>query len=245
MMKKHDETIQYLFDDYAEELTPRQDLAEKAKMEMIANNQAKSSASARKNSFKLHLAWIAPVAVVFIAVIAIIFTLPIFRSGQGNLFEGDTVPSEQPSPTVAYYTYADVKGRSVNIDDYDDMLQVSKLNEKGYQIVGQRCYAFFTDKGELRYVKAYLGVRSSDGTFTELELIGEVDGYVRKDLREIYDRYSDIDGLGVKSSYDDRGEYVTQGYFAARNFHFYAVARNGQYTQAATDILQTLSQQGD
>ena len=239
-MKKQDESIQNLFDNYAQELTPRVDLAEKAKMEMVANKQAKPSASARKNSsFWLHFAWITPVAVVFIAVIAVIFTLPTFIGGLGDKF-GEETPSDQPTNAVAYYTIADVRGRSVSIEDYDNMLQISRLTSNGYQVVGQRCYAFFTEEGELRYVKVYLGVRSPDGTFTELELIGEVDGYVRKDLQEIYDRYSTFDGLGTESHYDSAGEYITNGYFAARDLHFYVVARNGQVTQAARDIMQLI-----
>ena len=241
MMNKHDETIQNLFDAYAEELTPRVDLAEKAKMEMVAEKQAKPSVSARKNSsFWLHFAWITPVAAVFVAVIVVIFTLPTFIGGLGSLFGDDELPSGKPA-TVAYYSLADVKGRSVSIDDYDDMLQVSRLKENDYQIVGQRCYAFFTEQGELRYIKAYLGVRSPDGTFTEVELVAEVDGYVRDDLKDIYDLYSNLHRMGVDSRYDNSGEYVTQAYFAARDLHFYVVARNGMPNRVATDILEIIS----
>ena len=45
----------------------------------------------------------------------------------------------------------------------------------------------------------------------------------------------------VNSYYEDNGEYVTQGYFAARNLHFYVVARNGQRTQLASDILDIIA----
>ena len=240
MMNKHDESIQNLFDNYASELTPRQDLAEKAKMEMV-ERKAQPSTSARKNSsFWVHFAWITPVAAVFIAVVVLMFNLPIF-TGLGNLFNDGESPSNQQTTTaVAYYTFADVKGRRVDRDDYDEMLNVSKLETNGYDIVGERYYAFFTEEGELRYVKAYLGVRSTDGTFTELELIAEVDGYVRRDLQNIYEQNRNLKGLGVEGNYDDSGEYITQAYFAARNLHFYVVARNGQRTQVPVDILQHL-----
>lgn len=241
MMKKHDERIQNLFDDYAEQLTPRQDLAEKAKMEMVADKQAKPSPSSRpKTSFWTRFAWITSVAAVFIAIIVIIFSLPTTNDGMGNMSNGSG--PQQSAPAVVYYSYADVKGKSVYLDDYDDVLQISKLSATGYQVVGQRYYGFFTQDGQLRYVKAQLGVRSTDGTFTELELIAEVDGYVRRDLRDIYDRYSSTDGLKVGSGYDVDGEYVTQGYFAARNLHFYVMARNGQRSNVAEDIMRLLAE---
>ena len=241
MMNKHDEEIQNLFDDYASDLAPREDLADKARMEMVANNQAKPSTSARKNSsFWLHFAWIAPVAVVFVAVIAVIFTLPTFIGGLADRF-GEELSSQPSTNAVAYYSFADVKGRSVSRADYDDVLQVSRLESNGYQVVGERYYAFFTEEGELRYIKAFLGVRSPDGTFTELSIIAEVDGYVRADLRDIYDLCSPLHYMGVDSRYDKNGEYVTQAYFAARDLHFYVVARNGLPTDVSRDILENLA----
>ena len=241
-MNKHDERIQNLFDEYANDLEPRVDLAEKARLEMVAEKQAKPSASSRKkSSFWIHFAWITPVAAVFIAVVVLMFNLPVFLGGLVKKSEQNNTP-QQTAPTVAYYTFADVKGRSVDLNDYDDVLKVSRLADNGYQLVGQRAYAFFTATGELRYIKVYLGVRSPDGTFTELELIAEVDGYVRRDLQDIYDSYGGFDDLHTNSQYDDNGEYVTNGYFAARNLHFYVAARNGQSTDSAKDILEIISQ---
>lgn len=238
-MKKKDETIQNLFDDYAEELIPRVDLTEKAKMEMAANKQAKPSHSARKkSSFWLHFAWVTPVVAVFIVMVVVLFNLPIFSLP--DLSEQNT-PSKPATPTVAYYTYADVKGRRVSISEYDDELQISRLETYGYEVLGAKCYAFFTEENELRYIKAYLGVRSPDGVFTELELIGEVDGYVRRDLQDIYNNYKYNDGLSVGSRYDDSGEYITQAFFATRDLHFYVVARNGESTEVAKDILKHLA----
>lgn len=242
-MNKHDESIQNLFDNYASELTAREDLAVKAKMEMVERNTQPSASARRNSSSWIHFAWIAPVAVVFIAVVAVIFTLPLF-GGPGGMFNDGETPSTPSVNAVAYYSYADVKGKSVSIDDYDrydDVLQVNRLVENEYQVLGRRYYAFYTEQGELRYIKAYLGVRAPDGTFTELSLIAEVDGYVRKDLQDIYRRYSSHSGLSADSGYDDKGEYVTQAYFATDDLHFYVVARNGQRTAVATEILQYLA----
>ena len=241
-MNRHDEQIQNLFDDYAKELAPRQDLADKAKMEMVASKQANQSVSARKkSSFWVHFAWITPVAAVFIAVIVAIFSLPSFIGGLRDKFGGDDQPSQRPQVAVAYYTYADVKGKSVNIADYNDQLQINRLTANGYQVVGQHCYAFFTEAGALRYIKAYLGIRSPDGTFTELTLIAEADGYVRQDLRDIYDLCSNLSGMGIDRSHEENGEYVTQAFFAARDYHFYVIARNGQFVDDAKDILEILA----
>ncbi|MCH5156473.1 MAG: hypothetical protein J1G02_01185 [Clostridiales bacterium] len=239
-MKKQDETIQKLFDDYAQELKPCENLAEKAKMEMVAK-QAKPLPSARKKStFWRNFAWITPTVAVFVVLVVVLFSLPMFTLPDSSTNQGEN-PSVSVKPTVAYYTYADVKGRSANLSDYDDVLHISKLSDNGYEILGVKCYAFFTDSNELRYVKVYLGVRSPDGIFTELELIGEVDGYVRNDLKDIYHSYSDVDGLSIDGDYDKSGEYVTQAYFAARDWHFYVAARNGQRTEVAQDILQLLA----
>ena len=239
-MNERDERIQNLFDNYADELAPRADLADKALAEMTANKTQPSASPRKKSSFWANLAWIAPIAAVFIAVLVAIFSLPVFNGGLGDTNgEGttDNVPSQQPTVAVSYYTYADVKGRSVDIADYDDELQLSKLLASGYRVVGQKCYAFYTSDDQLRYIKVYLGLRSADGTFTELELIAEVDGYVRSDLRDIYNNYHYHSGLSAHSDYDDKGEYITQAFFATRDMHFYAVARNGQYTTEARDIL--------
>ena len=233
-MNKRNETIQNLFDEYAETLEPRADLASKARIQMAAN-QAQPSASARKKSGLVHLAWIAPVAVVFVAIIAVIFTLPMFNWG-GSI--GEDTP--QTAPTVVYYTFADVKGSKVSIEQYDDMLQLDRLARYGYQIVGSKCYAFFTSDRELRYLKVQLGVRSSSGTFTELDLIVEVDGYVRADLQEVYQANSRYNGINSHEGYDENGEYVTKAYFAARDMHFYVVAINGEPTRETLEILQLI-----
>ena len=236
MMKKHDETIQQLFDDYAEQLSPRQDLAERARMEMVERKAQPSASARRKSSFWVNFAWIAPVVAVFIAVVITLFSSPLFSS-VGDLLGEDSTSNQ---PAVVYYTHADVKGRSASIDDYADALQIGRLKNYDYEVTAQRCYAFFAED-ELRYVKVYLGIRSSNGTFTELDLVAEVDGYRRADLQEFYDEYSSVNGLGTKSGYDSSGEYVTKGYFAARNLHFYVVARNGQKTSVAAEILEIIS----
>ena len=245
MMNEHDDKIKQLFDDYASELTPRDDLASKARALMTASKtEVKQSVSARKKSvFWRHFAWIAPVFMVMIVVIALV-SGPVFGS-LGNIF--DRTPSEQQPPILTeaptyYYSFADVKGRSVSGESYDEVLRISAIKEE-YEVVSERYYAFFTEDGDLRYVKAFLGVRSDDGTFTELVLIAEVDGYVRQDLRDAYiigKRYDDIVTETTHDSESDRGEYVTRSFFFARNMHFYVTARNGMESDVAQEIISLL-----
>ena len=239
-MKKQDDLIKQLFDNYADELTPRDDLSSAARYEMTAmSEQRKPSASTRKNNgFVRHLGWLIPVSFVVLFVSVLLVFLPVLglnddpNSGNHNT---------QLPTTETVYTFADVKGRRVTLDDCDDILQISRLVEADYEIVSERYYAFYTESGELRYVKALLGVRNSNGFFTEIEIIAEVDGFVRKDLKSTYDMYSRYDGMVSDSGYADNGEYVTQAYFAARNMHFYVVAQSGQASTVAREIISALT----
>lgn len=240
-MKQHDDILQQLFDSYASQLKPRDDLCSAARDEMTAlNAQQKPSDSARKNKgFARHLGWIIPVSFVLIFIVSLAVFAPVL--GLHDLGSGNHNAQDNPvTPTETVYTFADVKGRSVSRALCDEKLQVSRLVAAGYEVVGERYYAFYTDDGELRYIHAMLGVRTADGEFTEIELIAEVDGYVRKDLKRTYDSYRRYSGLAADSGYDDNGEYVTQAYFAARNMHFYVVAHNGQTTSVAREIISLL-----
>ena len=244
MMNKQDDKIKQLFDDYAKELTPRDDLAGLARAEMTASKtERKQPASERKKSnFWIYFACIAPVCVVMIVVIALVAS-PIFGF-VGGIFDGITHPSNPSPPTLTQmhtdsYSYDDVKGRSISLEDCDDVLRISYIKQ-AYEVVGERYYAFYTDDGELRYIKALLGVRSLDGSFTEIELIAEVNGYVREDLKDIYDNNKRRDELFTEIGKDDSGEYVTKGFFFARDMHFYVYARNGQYSKVAEEIISKI-----
>ena len=245
-MNKQDDKIKQLFDDYASELAPRDDLASKARAMMTASQaENKQSDSPRKKSgFWKHFAWIAPVASVFVIVVITLISAPIFMLG--GIFNKpdspDSTPPTMEGTSTSYYSFADVKGRSVSPDAYDEQLHISAIKEE-YDVVNERYYAFYTDDGQLRYIKVLLGVRSSDGTFTEIELIAEVDGYVRYDLKESYDVGKHYDEFVYKTSHNsdsDRGEYVTRGFFFARDMHFYVYARNGQDSTVAQEIISQI-----
>lgn len=237
-MKKQDDSIKKLFDDYASELAPREDLSSAARFEMTAIGKTKPSVSSRpKKSFARHLGWIIPVGLVVTFVVIFSMFLPIF--GLGDSTQGGH-NAQKPPVSETVYTFADVKGRSVSLSDCDSMLKISNIKQE-YQVVSERYYAFYTADGELRYINALLGVRNSEGEFTEILIIAEVDGYVREDLKTVYDRYSKYENLVMNGSYAENGEYVTQAYFAAREMHFYVEARNGRLTDIAYSIIRTLA----
>lgn len=233
MMKRNDD-IQKLFDDYAEELTPREDLGSKARDAMAAKKQSPLPRS--KTHWTVHLAWAVPVfCVLLVSLIA-------FGTVFANIFNDPTsndqhVDSSVDAPQVQNYTFADVKGKRVQLADCDSVLNVSALADSEFEVVGERYYAFYAQNGQLRYIKALLGVRGEDGTFTELHIIAEADGYVREDLADEYDRSG---ALVSDSGYALGGEYVTQAFFGARGFHFYVEGLNGEPTDQVEKILQKL-----
>lgn len=252
-MKKQKDEIKKLFDDYADELTPRQDLASKAKVAMSVKNANKQSNQGNNRSANRRFGWMASLASAF--VVLIICVGIILPQVNGNRTDGP-INSEQTTPgsdqsgqtgdgtsnSIVYYAMADVKGKSVPLDEVDDMLMTSRLrDDSDCQVVSERYYAFYTDDGTLAYIKALLGVRTDDG-FVEITLIAEVDGMVRNDLKDVYRSHSHVEEghLVGDTLLDDKGEYVTQGYFNARNMHFYVYAKTGANSWLSEKIIQNL-----
>ena len=240
-MKKNDDTIQKLFDDYAEDLSERNDLAEKARQAIAAQNAKK----AKQRKPKIWN-WLAPVcAALIIVVVSVSIWSPLLSSENGT-----TTPSQTPnqgdqdtSPNthVNYYSLSDVKGRSVPPSQFDTTLNVTQIkDDEEYEIVYERYYAFYFKDGELAYVKAVLGVRSEEG-FCEIVIISEVDGVVRQDLRDIYDYFLMYgEDKYMSTQPDDKGEYVTNAYFNARNCHFYVSAMTGANDLLAEKIISKI-----
>ena len=242
-MKKNDDTIQKLFDDYAEDLNERNDLAEKARRALVEQNAQKE----RQRKSKLW-SWLAPVcAALIIVVVSVSIWSPSLFPDNGGMTpsqtpsQGNQNATEQDADKINYYALSEVKGRSVAASQFDETLMVSKIaDDDEYEIVYERYYAFYFGDGELAYVKAILGVRSEEG-FCEIVIVAEVDGVVRKDLRDIYDyflKYSHEKYMSTQP--DDKGEYVTNAYFKARDSHFYISAMTGANDQLAEKIISKI-----
>lgn len=242
-MRKQDETVKNLFDDYAEELSPRDDLSGKAREAMLRQSAQRQQQQTRKRQTYRRFVWVGSTCcAVLILVLCLGVLLPMLSpsttpDGTGNPSTPQPVTATKPT----YYTFADVKGRSVSADYCDESLQISRLKQSDeYIVVSERYYAFYTEEGELRYIRALLGVRSASGAFTEIELVAEVDGYVRSDLSDTYEFCSRYSGMVSDGEYSKDGEYVTRAFFSARDMHFYVVARNGQYTDEAEKIISQI-----
>lgn len=248
-MKGQKDEIKKLFDDYADDLTPRQDLASKAKTAMSVKNN-KQSAKGNTQSANRRFRWVASLSCAFIVLIVCVgIMLPLITGerpdNSGN--HGQTHPSgteenTQTGSDIVYYAMSDFKGKSVALSQVDDALQISRLHESSsYQVVSERYYAFYTDDGALAYIKALLGVRGNSG-FAEITLIAEADGMVRNDLKDIYLSYCGVDEyyFVCDTQLDDKGEYVTQGFFNARNMHFYVYATTGANSHLSEKIINNL-----
>lgn len=236
MMKK-DEQIKKIFEDYGDDLQANESLSYKARLAMAASDGKRSSLSSEKHSRKI-LVWIIPVCAILI-VAAVLFGLPVF-GGNSNVLPDNTENNFLQS-NVEYYSAVDVKGKAVRFEECNSVLKLDSINKNGeFQIVSADCYAFYSDNDEFVYYKLFLGVRSADGTFTELKIVAEKDGFVHADFAEIYREASKNDQNLFYADYDESGEYVTHAFFAARNFHFYVWGRNGQPSSDVEKIIKNL-----
>ena len=237
-MNKNDDTIQKLFDDYAEDLNERSDLADRAKAALVAKNAEKSKR--RELGF---WKWLAPVCcALIIVVVSISIFAPSGLLGDGGSEQPPNQGTNTHVPTLTYYTAAEVKGRSVSLSDYDETLKISQIKQDGdYQVVYERYYAFYFEDGALAYVKAVLGVRSDEG-LCEIAIVAEADGVVRQDLRSEFDFYLKRGGdrACMFTDLDDKGEFVTSAYFNARSAHFYVYALTGANDELAEKIISKI-----
>ena len=246
-MKKNDDAIQKLFDDYAEDLTGRSDLADRAKAALAAKNAANAQKVEKQQRKPNFWSWLAPICAVLIIVVvsfSVFGRLGILGDGKfdGNSSEGNQqAGSSDPSAQIEYYSSSDVKGRSVALSACDDTLKISQIKaEEQYVVVSERYYAFYFADGTLAYLKAVLGVRTDEG-FCEITIIAETDTRVRNDLRDAYE--SNINGRNVEmmiTQLDDNGEFVTNAYFSARGSHFYVYAMTGANSTLAEEIISKI-----
>ena len=247
-MKKNDDTIQKLFDDYAEGLNERTDLVDKARQALAEQNVNRAPQKRKSRIWR----WLAPICTVLILVVSISLWAQIIR-GLGSIGPGGVPnypndgPSSYPSQSegnhnaqVTYYSLSDVKGRSVTPSQASKTIDVSAIESDGdYKIVYERYYAFYFASGRLAYVKALLGVRSEEG-FCEIVIIAEVDGVVRKDLRDFYDGYIRRNDVLMHTDLDEKGEYVTNACFSIDKAHCYVSAMTGANGQLAEKIISKI-----
>ena len=241
-MKKNDDTIQKLFDDYAEGLNERTDLADKARQALAEQNAKK----AQRRKPRLW-AWLAPVCAVLILVVSISVWAPIIggldfgSSGLPNNPSQNDGDNANNNAQINYYSLSQVKGRRVTASQASETIDVSAIESDGeFGIVYERYYAFYFENGKLAYVKALLGVRSEEG-FCEITIIAELDGMVRDDLRYYYNDYIRNSDVAIMNTrLEERGEYVTVACFNIANAHCYVYAMTGANAQLAEKIISKI-----
>lgn len=214
-MKQNDK-IQNLFDDYADSLPVRQDLAQKAAREVE-----------RRKKKPTFWRWFSPLAA---AVVLVVFCFAVFPSIlQGTNKPGDNAskPSEGQNQTqILYYAVSDVIGKTLSAEDAQKTFKVAELDSDVGQVIYQKYYAFYVrGTSDVAYYKACLGVMIN-GNLTEVYAIAENKNYRSDDLyRDFASFYA-----GEQTQYHfgyERGEWVTGACFVARDFRYFVSTTGG------------------
>lgn len=219
IMMKQDDKIKQLFDNFADELTPRDDLSNKAK------------ATLRQKRPRSGRGWIFAVAMACVALLIVSSVLRIVTNGNGD--HGSDVKPPQQEEQYSTFALSDVKGTrlaegSKDFADAAKLVGVELFKDASFTVVSQRYVAFYfkNNADTLAYVKAYLLVRSDDCAL-ELTIIAETDGFVSNDLQWLY--RSGTHGSVSQSNVTEQGEYASIGFVrnSAENTHFYVYATGG------------------
>ena len=231
-MKRNDK-IQQIFDDYAQNLPDRSDLADRARSVMSQNAQAQhnravfSSKPSNKRS-----GWIWAVCSVCVVLAVCLALFPVILNG--NFYDGNE---------LQYYTSRQISGKALSASQTAQYLPVERLGGNGWTVVYDKYYGYFADDGDLRYIVADLGVRAEEGGFVEMTLIAEKNGYL---CRSFAENYNSTIRNGIVSSYtrtDDRrkGEYLTSAFFKLDDYHYYVSAMTGADSSLAEQFIEQLT----
>lgn len=215
-MKQNDK-IQNLFDDYADSLPVRQDLAQKAVSEVE-----------RRKKKPTFWRWFSPLAA---ALVLVVFCFAVFPSILQGTNTPDNSASDNPSDgqnqtQILRYAVSDVVGKTLSADDAQTTFKVAELDSDVGQVIYQKYYAFYVrGTSDVAYYKACLGVMVN-GNLTEVYVIAENKNYRSDDLyRDFADFYKN--GNTEYSFGYERGEWVTGACFVARDFRYFVSTIGG------------------
>lgn len=230
MMKKNDK-IQKLFDDYSAELTPQEQLADKA---VSAMNARKKTSAKRRFSF-------AALAVCFVCFVLIVSSLGIFDSG--NTDKGDNnAPSASSAPTVTYFAQSQLKGKRINVDSdgFSSSCQtlLDRLRQSELIVSSERYSAYyFKDTNELACIRADLLIRT-DSSAVEVTIWFYSEGYVWRELRAQYTSYYAY-GMSIQDGVTETGEYLSSSFFAESmdSKNIFVTATGGSTRAVSRDVV--------
>ncbi|MBD5131511.1 MAG: hypothetical protein HDT28_02805 [Clostridiales bacterium] len=230
-MNEKDEQLNGLFDEYANDLQPRTDLAQKARDELVRKNEKKQKPALRYGVIFGSLAAAAAVAVFAFSVLPGLFT----GNNDGATNEENGPSDASPAtPSAVSYTIGEVRATKTTRSDISDFIDISRIENAGYEVYSENYYnCYIKESNTLAYVKAVFGVSTDKGNI-EISVIAERDGYKRTDLAEQYGYLMKSDRrISYAESYQD-GEYMTMAYITDYDIHYYVS------TMGNTDGAQNL-----
>lgn len=232
---KKDPRINKLFDDYADKLRPATDPTAKARRQSNAQKPPKR--------WRNYTAMFASVCCCMLIVIVILVSSPVFMqqtvdpppssggpsAGSGPT-EGDHEAGGPPSSAVSYYALEGLERRVVDPSDAE-LVDVAALGEL-FEITNADCTAYYAN-GKLRFEQLNLTVVDG-GIVTNLSIIAEVNGFVRQDLAERYEKGADF------SSAEQQDGFVAQAFVVGASAHFYLDGQSAAPCDCVERLVQLL-----
>lgn len=240
-MDDKDRQLQQLFDDYANELPERHDLASKARAQMTEKNgkryereTRRISARAKRRTVIITVSSLAAAAAVGVFAFGV---LPKMLVGGSNSGTPPATDGDASLVGITRYSLDEVRAVSVSAEFAKSYIDLDELRAQS-DVFDEHYYAcYIENKEDPVYVRAVFGVGTTNGT-TEMSVIAERDGYRRNDLQKSYGGLITPSGYYMYYNDYDRGEYVTAAYFAARGYNYYVYAQSG--AGFANDLIENL-----
>lgn len=231
MMKKNDK-IQKLFDDYSEELTPQEQLADKAISAMNAR---------KKTSVKRRLSFVA-LAACFVCLVLVVSSLGVFDgigSDKGNF---DNSPAAPTVPAVTYFAQSQVRGKRVNVvSDFSASSQtiLDKIKQSELTVLSERYSAYyFKTTDALAYIRADLLIRT-DSSAVEVTILFYSEGYVLRELESQHASYYAY-GMHIRDDLTENGEYLSSSFFADGAKNIFVTATGGATSEVSRNVVNRI-----
>ena len=228
-MDEQDKDIERLFDDFADGLESRPDLARKAQERISARRDGARGKRIAVISFASIVGAAASVAVGIFAVGAALR----ISNGSGN----DS--SAPPTVYATQYDIRDVRAVAVSRDEASEYFDISAIEDR-YNVFAENYYAcYLKNSGEFVYVRGSLGIETEYGT-TQVGMIPEKAEYRRTDLGETFaEIIAENNRPAVVRTYID-GEYISQTYLGTATTHYYVTTMGNDENayNVVADILR-------
>ncbi len=224
-MTNKEEKIQNLFDDFALELSPRSDLAQKARKQMAA----------KKKTRTVFIRVAALCAVVLVVYVAMVLAV---------------LKKTNEAPYV--YAQSEVTGHAANVSvesasqlqAFSQLKTILQEDNASYKVLAEKCRVYtFKSDGNFAYAKISYGILTENG-MVEMDVIVESTDCVHVEREDIYttDIKNKKGQVHLYTSDGDVGEYVTTAYWQDNVARYYISAQcNGQAVGDAKKIIDLLS----